>query len=167
MAWLWPRLDATSSTGCNPFNLTVNAPLHKLSLVMSHRDPFNLGSLFSLFYITDLNNVSTVVKLILFADDTDLFMSHKDPVYLAASHNFELNKLSAWFKTDKLSLNLEKTNFMLFKPTQKKYHFPMHICTTEQRIEQVSETAFLAVALNKHLAWKLHISQVARKISKS
>ena len=49
-----------------------------------------LGPLFFLLYINDLNNVSTLVELILFADDTNLFMSHKDPVYLAASLNSEL-----------------------------------------------------------------------------
>ena len=54
-----------------------------------------------------------VVELILFPDDTYLFMSHKDPVYLAASLNSELNKLSAWFKANKLSLNLKKTNFVI------------------------------------------------------
>ena len=110
-----------------------------------------------LLYINDLNNVSTLVELILFADDTNLFMSHKDPVYLAASLNSELNKLSTWFKANKLSLNLKKTNFMLFKPRQKRYHFPMQICINEQRIEQVKETVFLGVVLNEHLSWKPHI----------
>ena len=126
-----------------------------------------LGPLFFLLYINDLNNVSTVVELILFADDTNLFMSHKDPVYLAASLNSELNKLPAWFKANKLSLNLKKTNFMLFKPRQKKYHFPMQISVNEQRIEQVKETVFLGVVLDEHLTWKPHIPEVARKISKS
>ena len=42
-----------------------------------------LGPLFFLLCINDLNNVSTLVKLILFANYTNLFMSHKDPVYLA------------------------------------------------------------------------------------
>ena len=126
-----------------------------------------LGPLFFLLYINDLSNVSTVVELILFADDTNLFMSHKDPVYLATSLNSELNKLSAWFKANKLSLNLKKTNFMLFKPRQKKYQFPMQISVNEQRIEQVKETVFLGVVLDEHLTWKPHISQVAGKISKS
>ena len=122
VAWLWTGLEATSPTGCNSFSLTANPPLHKLSAVMCPRDPF-LGPLFFLLYINDLNNVSTLVELILFADDTNLFMSHKDPVYLAASLNSELNKLSTWFKANKLSLNLKKTNFMLFKPRQKRYIF--------------------------------------------
>ena len=126
-----------------------------------------LGPLFFLLYINDLNNVSSLVELILFADDTNLFMSHKDPVYLAASLNSELNKLSTWFKANKLSLNLKKTNFMLYKPRQKRYHFPMQVCINEQRIEQVKETVFLGVVLDEHLSWKPHISQVARKISKS
>ena len=46
-----------------------------------------LGPMVSLLSINDLNNVTTVVELILFADDTNLFMSHKDPVSLAASLN--------------------------------------------------------------------------------
>ena len=57
-----------------------------------------LGPLFFLLYIYDLNYVLMVVELILFPDDTNLFMSHKDPVYLAASLNSKLNKLSAWFE---------------------------------------------------------------------
>ena len=40
VAWLWTGLEATSPTGCNSFNLTVNAPLLKLSAVVSPRDLF-------------------------------------------------------------------------------------------------------------------------------
>ena len=56
---------------------------------------------------------------------------------------------------------------MLFKPRQKRYHFPMQICINEQRIEQVKETVFHSVVLDEHLSWKPHISQVACKISQS
>ena len=83
-----------------------------------------------------------------FADDTNLFMSRKDPVDLAASLNSELNKLSTWFKANKLSLNLKKKNFM-----HKR---------TENRTGK--EMVFLGVVLDEHLSWKSHISQVARKI---
>ena len=43
----------------------------------------------------------------------------------------------------------------------------MQISVNEQRIEQVKEMVFLGVVLDEHLTWKLHISQVACKISKS
>ena len=107
-----------------------------------------------LLYINDLNNVSTVVELILFADDTNLFMSHKDPVYLATSLNSECNKLSAWFKANKLSLNLKKKNFMLFKPRQKKYHFPMQISVNEQRIKQVKETVKMELKVMRVISFQ-------------
>ena len=126
-----------------------------------------LGPLFFLLYVNDIINVSKLAELILFADDTNLFMSHKDPSYLATSLNSELNKLSFWFKANKLSLNLKKTNFMVFKPRQKRCSFSVQIYINEQRIEQVKESVFLGVVLDEHLSWKPHISQVACKISKS
>ena len=59
-------------------------------------------------------------KIILFADDTNVFLSHKDADCLANILNTELNKLLIWFKANKLSLNLKKTKFMVFKPSQKR-----------------------------------------------
>ena len=77
-----------------------------------------LGPLFFILYINDLNNAS-LLDVILFADDTNLFISHNDPGYLNDTLNRELNKLSTWFAANRLSLNLSKTNFMVFKPRQK------------------------------------------------
>ena len=75
-----------------------------------------LGPLLFLIYINDICNVSSVAKLILFADDTNLFFSHKDPVYLIELLNQEISKFSQWLITNRLSLNLDKTKFILFKP---------------------------------------------------
>ena len=55
-------------------------------------------------------NASNLLFLILFVDDTNLFMSHKDPNCLLDMLNLEMDKLSIWFKANKLSLNLNKTN---------------------------------------------------------
>ena len=55
-------------------------------------------------------NASNLLFLILFADDTNVFMSHKDPNCLLDMLNLEMDKLSIWFKANKLSLNLNKTN---------------------------------------------------------
>ena len=55
-----------------------------------------LGPLFFILYVNDLNNAS-LLDVILFADDTNLFISHNDPGYLNDTLNRELNKLSTWF----------------------------------------------------------------------
>lgn len=61
------------------------------------------GPLFFIIYINDLGDASRLVS-ILFADDTNLFISEKDPVTLNNILNSERNKLSAWFAANKLSL---------------------------------------------------------------
>ena len=78
-----------------------------------------LGPLMFFIYINDICNVSDVAKLILFADDTNLFFSHINPVHLVNVTNGELQKFSIWLRANKLSLNLDKTKFMIFKPRQK------------------------------------------------
>ena len=56
----------------------------------------------------------------MFADDTNVFMSHKDPNYLSVMLHSEMDKLSIWFKANKHSLKLKKTKFMVFKPRQRR-----------------------------------------------
>ena len=56
-----------------------------------------LGPLLFLVYINDLCNVSKVLELILFADDTNIFYSHTDASYLMEVVNLELKKITCWF----------------------------------------------------------------------
>ena len=78
-----------------------------------------LGPLFFLPDINDICNVSQLAETILFANDTKIFLSHKDPQYVIDSLNNELKKLSGWFQVNKRSLNVEKSKFMVFKPRPK------------------------------------------------
>ena len=54
------------------------------------------------------------LKYILFADDTDLLYSNSDINALIKIMNAELCTISCWLKLNKLSLNIKKTNYMLF-----------------------------------------------------
>ena len=125
-----------------------------------------LGPLFFILYVNDLNNAS-LLDVILFADDTNLFISHNDPVYLNDTLNRELNNLSTWFTANRLSLNLSKTNFMVFKPRQKKQLFEFYVCINEQPIPRACETMFLGVFVDDNLSSKSQISLLASKLSKS
>ena len=98
-----------------------------------------LGPLFFLLYINDIVHVS---RLILFADDTNIFFSHKDPEQLINTLNIELEKLSVWFKSNKLSLNLTKTKFIVFNPRQRKCPHSFQLRVNDECIEQVRETVF-------------------------
>ena len=61
-----------------------------------------LGPLLFLLYINDLGNVSNILELILFADDTNVFFSHNDFSSLTNIVDCEIERLSEWFKANKL-----------------------------------------------------------------
>lgn len=62
---------------------------------------------------------ASCLESILSADDTNLFISEKDPVTMNNILNSEFNKDSAWFAANQLSLNISKTKFIVFRPRQK------------------------------------------------
>ena len=69
--------------------------------------------LFSL-YVNDMHRCSNKLAFIHFADDTTAFMSGSDLERLCEEVSQELQKVDEWMRANRLSLNVEKTNFMLF-----------------------------------------------------
>ena len=108
---------------------------------------------------------SSILKSILFADDTNLFNSNRNLQYLMESTNVELQKLSEWFKANKLSLNVGKTKYILFG----NKHIPgksFHLILDGNVLDQVKETKFLGVVLDEKLNWSQHINHICLKISR-
>ena len=124
-----------------------------------------LGPTLFLLYINDMKNISKLLKFIIFADDTNLFYSSNNIKELQETVNNELKHLVKWFKVNKLSLNVTKTNYMLF--TNKKGHHKLDIKIEQEAIMEVKETKFLGVIVDNQLNWKSHIAVVENKISKS
>ena len=73
-----------------------------------------LGPLSFLLYINDTSNISSIIDIILFADDTNIFLSDKCLTTLESRVNTEIQKISRWLKINKLSLNIKKTNYICF-----------------------------------------------------
>ena len=94
-----------------------------------------LGALLFLLYINDLCDVSKALDFILFADDTNIFYSHKDQNYLMEIVNTELKKSSSWFQANKLSINIKKSNFILFKTKQNRPKLDLHFRINETEID--------------------------------
>ena len=79
--------------------------------------------------------------------------------------NEELAKIYAWVNANKLSLNIDKTNFMLFMP---KYSSQCadHIVINQTRIQEVKETKFLGDIIDNKLKWSAHIKYISKKTPK-
>jgi hypothetical protein len=126
-----------------------------------------LGPLFFILYINDLPNASELTESLIFADDTSIFYSHSDPNYLESMMNNELKNLDVWMKCNKLSVNIKKTNYIIFKSNRKQVSNNFSLCYDNEMLKQKSTIKFLGVYIDEHLTWKQHISYVSKKISKS
>ena len=71
-------------------------------------------------YINDFCDVSKILDFILFADDTDIFSSHKYVDFLDKSLNEKLLKLSTWCQANKLSMKLFKVKIYGFQAQVQK-----------------------------------------------
>jgi hypothetical protein len=126
-----------------------------------------LGPLLFLLYINDLPLSSNSSHFIIFADDTNILFSHKDRTSLEKLINKELSQISNWFKLNKLSLNIDKTNFMIFKNKHSnKPELNLTIEIDHTCINKVNTTKFLGVLIDNDFSWKTHTSHVSKVISK-
>ena len=121
--------------------------------------------------------VSRSLNFILYADDTTLTspicsFSQRGNTNISEISNLiysELTKISDWFAVNKLSLNAEKTKFMIFHNHQKIITQNKIPCLkiNNTNIERITEFNFLGLTINEHLTWKSHAAKVANKISRT
>ena len=76
-----------------------------------------------------------------------------------------MNKLSTWFKTNRLSLNVSKTNCMIFGRSNQPDHHRVYIDNIV--IERVNCNKFLGVIIDSKLSWSDHVSYIRHKMSKN
>ena len=76
----------------------------------------------------------------------------------------ELNKVNDWSNINKVSLNSNKTNFMLFANSKSSVNVPITI--KNKCIESVYVTKILGIDVDQNFTWKRHTSHVLSKLSK-
>ena len=86
-----------------------------------------LGPLLFLIYINDLNVAIKHCKVHHFADDTNLLNINKSPKHLNKFINIDLKNLTKWLNANKISLNVSKTEMVLFRPKRKSMDFNLKI----------------------------------------
>ena len=94
-----------------------------------------------------------------------LYYCHDSTTSLCNTLNTELERLNAWFNLNKLSLNLQKTNYINFSTNNSDS--TIQIAINGSNIEKVKSTKYLGVYIDHHLNWKDHIAYISSKLSKS
>ena len=77
------------------------------------------------------------------------------------------NKVNNWLNVNKLSLNIKKTKFVLFRSSNKKPKHETKLSINDGDIKQVKNTILLGIITDECLTWSEHIAQVVKKISRA
>ena len=124
-----------------------------------------LGPLLFNLYINDMSKSTNNLQYIHFADDTTVYISNDSPDFLCHTLNSELCKLDQWLQSNRLSLNLDKTCYMIFSNRNKSITNPVKL--RNYNVKLVNDTKFLGIIVDDNLSFCKHINYVAGKVSKT
>ena len=131
-----------------------------------------LGPILFLIFINDLPKACPNLMTILFADDTTFQASSNNLPMLFNMCNIELSKAADWFSANKLTLNVSKTKYILFRHKKMTADFSnLNLYIGNELIDRIgnscSTTAFKFVGhfLDEHLSWDCHINYISNKLS--
>ena len=109
-----------------------------------------LGPLLFLLYINDFSKCSNVFDFHIFADDTNLFYSNSNLAELESIVNYNLKMVSDWLTANKVSLNIDKTNFIIFHPPQKVKGHLVKLTIDKREIAQEKFIKYLGLIIDSH-----------------
>ena len=126
-----------------------------------------LGPLLFLIYINDMNTAIKNSTVCHFADDTNLLYSQKNPKVLKKIMNKDLKTLYEWLCANRLSLNVGKTEFIIFRPPRKSLTDRIVLTLNKTKIYESSRIKYLGLILDPRLTWKEHINELPKKLGRS
>ena len=124
-----------------------------------------LGPIQFLLYINDLTSVSENCFSVMFADDTNTFITGKYMDVLCHQLNEDLRNVQEWLHCNKLSLNVLKTHYMVFT-SRNRVIDDIDVKIQGVQIQRVYATKFLGVQIDSQLTWKIHMEYTCKKFSK-
>lgn len=126
-----------------------------------------LGPLLFLLYINDLPNAIIYSKPFIFADDTALLNSSKDLKSIKKKVNIDLKLLLNWLNANKIGLNVDKTEVVLFREQRKKINYDVRLKLNGKRLFFTEDVRYLGVQIDQHLTWDSYLKSLAKKLRRA
>ena len=108
---------------------------------------------------------SNILEFHLFAA-ANLFLNNHNILNLETDLNIELEKVSQWLYANKLSLNIDKTNFVVFHSPQRRIMHNMNLRISNTSIKSDTRVKYLGLILDSNLNWKAYIHEESKTISR-
>ena len=126
-----------------------------------------LGPLLFLLYINDLHVAIKHCKVRHFADDTNLLIINKSLKRLNRLLNVDLKNFTNWFNANRISLNVSKTELIIFKRKRKPQDFNIKIKLSRKRLYPTDSVKYLGVKIDSKLNWTSHVNATATKLNRA
>ena len=126
-----------------------------------------LEPLLFLIYINDLNHAIKFCKVHHFADDTNLLHFSKSITRLNKYVNLDMKNLTDWLNANKISLNVQKIELVVFKLQRKKIDSEVKIKLSRKRLYPTESVKYLGIRIDENLDWKHHVSDIAIKLNRA
>jgi hypothetical protein len=160
LSFLTDRTQQTVVNSTSSSTLPVNCGLPQGTV---------LGPVLFVLYVNDLLEYlrnKTSLCPTAFADDTNLFHSNDDVDNAIQTINIDLVFLVDWFTRNRLVLNADKTQYMVFQPPQSAKKFPNNsLMIGNVPLVEASNVKCLGVTLSSNLSWKPHVDNICSKLS--
>ena len=125
-----------------------------------------LGPILFIIFINDLPDCSAALDVTLFADDTTISMAHDNYNDLIPLLNHELSLVHDWTLQNRLTVNIDKTEMMMFSNLAVNTDNNQIIFGGEL-LNFVNDAMFLGVKVDSRLNFSQHIAHVSGKLSKN
>ena len=126
-----------------------------------------LGPLLFLIYVNDIYKAVPDGILKLFADDTNLFLCGSNLQFLEKRANMCLKHMEDWFVANKLTININKTFYMVYSGKKsKKEETKLKLVVSGQVINKVSSCKYLGVHIDDLAKWNVHVDYIYNKLIK-
>ena len=126
-----------------------------------------LRPLLLLIYINDLHKAIKYCKVHHFADDTNLFHTSKSVKNLNKLVNRDIKQLNSWLSANKIFLNVEKTELVIFKSPKKVLLDEININVSGKRLHPSNSIKYLSVKIDRFLHWHDQVNSISVKLNRA
>ena len=149
-------------------SVSVNGTYSDTSdLLLGVPQGFVLGPLLFIVFISDLPSVVHRCKIVLYVDDTALFFAGRNIQTIQSALQEDLNAVGEWFSLNRLLVNCDKTNVMLFGSKQRLARSQgLSLLLLGKLLELSNTVKYLGLIFDASMDWHEHINNISNKVAR-
>ena len=126
-----------------------------------------LGPILFNLYINDLHYFLDHTNLTHFADDTTTLCADTSLAVVYQQTQDCLNIFQSWADANFLTLNIQKTNYLLFSPRTSECIVPYNLTIKNASLDKIHFVRYLGLLIDDKLKFDIHISNICSRLSRA